>query len=131
MFAKCFKTRQIFGLSQGLVLVSKVSILGYILNLLDEKTVEHASLFLVHILIGFFFIFKADLRNFCKELNGLNSGTWRSDQVSEHLFNKVCLENISQGNPRKEGLQSLKALSNQGLLDSLWIVDGLSDHKLT
>ena len=39
------------------------------------------------------------------------------------------MENVSQRDPRQKGLQSLQALSDQGLFDGLRVVDSLGDDK--
>jgi len=56
------------------------------------------------------------LRNFCKQLDSLDPGACRLDQVPQNILNQGSLENVGQGNPGNECLESLQAPPDQTLL---------------
>jgi hypothetical protein len=121
----------VLGLAESVVLIPQVSVFGDILDLLNEKAIEHASLLLVHVLVRLLFVLETDLGNLGKKFYCFDSGAWRRYQVSQYFFHQVRLKDISQRDPRQEGLESFQALPYESLLDCLRIVDCLRDHELT
>ena len=101
-----------FGLLKCFVFISEVSVLCDVGNLFYENAIKHAYFLLVHDLIGFFFIFEVNLRNFREELDGFDSGARWANQISQHLFDQLSLKNITKRDPGQEGLESFEALSD-------------------